>query len=265
MIILLFSLLAHAQIYNSSISAATAGAGVASIDIGEASFNNPATLVHLQGRNILYSQGQSEYAVFTSDNSRDIVFPAAVAYVQINDEDADIIVKDLRLTLADTIGGQWGFGVTIHQYQVVATQNFKENNADVGLIYIPNPDWGVGFTTYNVSGGQEEVPEAFRLHKKTALGLNYLFGKIMRFRLDVRSAPNNNFSLPTTMAGYEIYLNEFILARLGYQEDRHSEVNEASLGIGFDLPKFDLKYAYVRHVPENLREKHSIDLAITFL
>lgn len=257
---------ALAQIYDTSISAATAGAGRAAVDTGEPSFLNPAILMHLRGNHFLFSRGQQDFAVYFSDNNRDIVFPAALAFVQRTFGDVkSSVLQDVRLTIADRLGDQWAFGINIHHYQIRNDDgSFGEINGDIGLLYTPTPDWGLAYVTYEILGGKEEIPTGHRLSRQTALAANYLYGKIMRFRADILSAPNNNFSQTKTMFGYEIYLNEFILARVGYQDDRYNDVRQASVGIGFDLPKFDINYAYVRQVPQNIQEQHSIDFALSF-
>jgi hypothetical protein len=265
-ILILFSQISFAQIYNSSIVSATAGSGRAAVDVGDPSFLNPATLVHLRGRTFLLSAAKDEFAVATSENNPDTIFPAALSYVQRKFDGAgDPVMHDIRLTLAEKMGVKWGFGMTPHYYQLRYNEEvFNQTNADVGLIYTPNQNWGLGFVAYDVGGPKEEMPEALRLQKRTGLGANYLYGKIMRFRLDTLSAPNNNFSLLTTSGGYEIYFNEWVIGRLGYQDDRFNDTRSASLGFGLDLPKFDVNYAFVSELPRNENERHSIDLTLSF-
>lgn len=262
----LISVSAGAQIYNSSVVAATGGTGRASVDIGEASFINPATLVHLRGTHILLSQTKSDVAASISENTPDIIFPASLAYVQKKLDGAkNPVLHDMRLTLAEKMGTKWGFGFTAHYYQVREDEDaFQQTNGDVGIVYTPTPSWGLALVSYDVAGSREDLPLAYRLTSKTGGGLNYLYGDKMRFRLDALSAPNNNFSKMTTMVGYEIYLNKWVLARLGHQEDRFNEARYGSLGIGLDLPRFDLNYAFVSELPRNESERHSIDLAISF-
>src|SRR5688500_10317722 len=148
--IFVYSFISQAQIYNSAISAATGGAGRAAIDIGEPSFSNPATLLHLRGNHFLYSQGQEEFAAAVSDNNKDNICPAGLAYFHKNsDLDGTPAIKDVRLTLADRIGdSRWGFGVTVHQFRVDTTDDtYTEINADVGIIFTPTPDWGLALVS----------------------------------------------------------------------------------------------------------------------
>jgi hypothetical protein len=264
--IYLIAQVSFAQIYNSSVTAATAGSGRAAVDIGEASFLNPAALVHLRGSNILLSQSKSEFAASVSENNPQVIFPAALGYVQkILDGPRDPKMHDMRVTLADKIGNRWSVGVTGHYYEVKNDlQDYNETNADVGLMFTPTRNWGLAVVSYDVGVIKQEMPEAFRLTKTTGAGLIYLYHDRMRFRFDALSAPNNNFSLMTTMLGYEVYLSKWVVGRMGHQEDRFNEARYATFGIGLDLPRFDLNYAFVSELPRNSTERHSIDLAVSF-
>lgn len=258
---------AAAQIYNSSITAGTAGSGRAAIDAGEPAFMNPATLVHLRGSHLVLSQGRHELAASISENDPDSLFPASLAYLQKKyDLPGGPAASDIRLTLAHRITRFIGIGVTGHYYQVRTGKDelFHQSNADLGMIYTPNPQWGGAIVAYDVAGEDPEMPEIFQLRKKTGLGFNWLMVETMRFRVDVVSAPNNNFTLPATMLGYETFFNKWVIGRLGYQEDRFLEARYGSLGLGLALPKFALNYAFLSVLPRNEDERHSIDLTISF-
>jgi hypothetical protein len=260
------SSLATAQIYNSSVTQGTAGTGRAAIDVGNGSFINPATLVHLRGNQILLSQSKNEFAASISENSREIIFPGALGYVQRKfDVPGEPVMHDIRLTLAEAITGKLTFGLTAHYYQLRQDDtHFQQINGDYGLLYTPSPVLGLALVGYDILGEKEELPQAYRLSPKVGLGFNWLYNQTMRLRGDIISAPNNNFNKLTRMLGYEVYLNKWILARLGYQEDAVNEANYGSLGFGLDLPRFDINYAFFSELPRNEYERHSIDLALTF-
>ena len=260
------SSLAFAQIYNSSVTSATAGSGRAATDIGEASFLNPATLVHQANRQILISQAKDELAIAISENSKDVIFPGSLGYVQRKlNSPLDAVMHDMRVTLAENIARNISFGLTGHYYQVTDSNDlYKQINVDMGLLYNPRPDWGLAVVAYDMAGGREEMPVAYRLTQKTGVGANWLYRQTMRVRLDAVSAPNNNFSKMTGMLGFENYYNRWIVGRVGYQDDTLTEKKSASLGFGVDLPKFAINYAFFSELPRNANERHSIDLGIKF-
>ena len=260
------SSLAFAQIYNSSVTSATAGSGRAATDIGEASFLNPATLVHQPNRQILISEAKDELAIALSENSKDVIFPGSLGYVQRKlNSPLDAVMHDMRVTLAENIARNISFGLTGHYYQVTDSNDlYKQINIDMGLLYNPRPDWGLAVVAYDMVGGREEMPVAYRLTQKTGVGANWLYRQTMRVRLDAVSAPNNNFSKMTGMLGFENYYNRWIVGRVGYQDDTLTEKKSASLGFGVDLPKFSINYAFLSELPRNANERHSIDLGIKF-
>lgn len=262
------SSIAFAQIYNSSVTSATAGSGRAAADVGEASFLNPATLVHQPNRQMLISQSKGELAIALSENSRENYFPGSLAYVQRKlDSPLDPVMHDMRLTLAEKFSedSNLAFGFTAHYYQVVdKADRYKQTNGDWGFIYNPTIDWGLALVEYDVLGGSADMPEAYRLSAKTGVGANWLYHRTMRLRMDAVSAPNNNFSKMTGMLGFENYYNRWIVGRVGVQDDKFTGKQSASLGLGLDLPRFALNYAFFSELPRNANERHSIDLGIKF-
>jgi hypothetical protein len=132
------------------------------------------------------------------------------------------------------------------------------------LIYTPLSNWGLGVVGYNMMGGRAEMPKAYQLQQTTGFGVNWLYRPTMRFRLDTVTGPNNNFSKMARMLGYENYFNKWTVGRIGYQEDTYNEKTYASVGLGLDLPKFTLNYAFFSELPRNSTERHSIDLGLKF-
>ncbi len=257
---------AFAQIYNTSVTSATAGSGRAATDIGEASFLNPATLVHQPQRQILISQAKDELAMALSENSKEVIFPASLGYVQRKlNMPLNPVMHDMRVTMAESMVNNFSFGFTGHYYQVTDQDDqYRQTNFDAGILYNPSSNWGLAVVGYDLLGGRLEMPEAYRLSQKTGLGINWLYHRTMRLRLDAVSAPNNNFSKMTGMLGFEIYYNRWVVGRAGYQDDTFSEKKTASLGLGMDLPRFAVNYAFSSELPRNANERHSIDLGLKF-
>lgn len=265
LVIFLFSSLAWGQIYNTSVSRATGKAGRAAVDPGEVSLMNPATLVHLKDRSLMYSQGEDVFAVALAENSFDVVMPASLAYVRKQNKSTEVLMEDARVTLADHWYSGWSFGLTGHQYKVrVVDENFQQTNVDAGLMYTPTSRLGLALMVHDGLPDNIDIPEAYRLRSRTGIGANYLYGTSVRFRVDALSAINNNFNYPTTMVGYEAYLNRWLVFRLGYRHEQLPVIEYASVGAGLDLPRFDINYAYEGEVKESQNHTHSIDLTVTF-
>lgn len=67
---------ALAQVYNSSISVGAGRTGRASVAPADSFLLNPATMVHLKGRQLYASGAEDELAVALSDNTKGSFFPA---------------------------------------------------------------------------------------------------------------------------------------------------------------------------------------------
>ncbi len=76
------AIMASAQVYNSSISAAAGGTGRGAVEASDAVYLNSAALVHLKGHNITSSFAENQFAISISDNSEESSLPASFAYVQ---------------------------------------------------------------------------------------------------------------------------------------------------------------------------------------
>jgi hypothetical protein len=66
------------------------------------------------------------------------------------------------------------------------------------------------------------------------------------------------------MGGLENYINDYVVFRLGYQNNQVTAKDYISAGLGFTGPQFGLHYAYISNTADKTEDKHLIDLGIPF-
>jgi hypothetical protein len=142
--------------------------------------------------------------------------------------------------------------------------SYNQTNGNLGFFYTPTDNLGLGYVMYNVFGVKKNVPEEVRFQPKTGVGVNYIYKGFLRYRLDVLSADNNNFGKPTSMTGIETLLNEWMIFRLGYQNDILVGQELLTAGIGFNGPIFSLNYGHQGSIKGVNFDRHSIDLLFSF-
>ncbi|XGC80746.1 hypothetical protein ACES2L_15585 [Bdellovibrio bacteriovorus] len=251
---------ASAQVYNSSISAATGGTGRAAVEAGDAAFLNPASLVHLRGHYLFSSFAENEFAVALSDNTQESAFPASLGYVSKTIElpNDEIVQSDITFSLAEFIADKWSFGITGHYFQLkIPGASYSQPNADLGILYTPESHIGWALVVYNAFGKDEDIPEAYRPETSVGGGFNYIYQSRVRFRLDATSKS-------LYMAGIETYINDFVITRLGYQNNTEDKRELITAGLGFKGPRFALNYAYQGNSQISGDYRHSVDLEIPF-
>lgn len=262
-VLLLFNLIvntAMAQVYSSSISAAAGGTGRAAVEAGDATFLNPAALVHLRGHYLFSSFAKDEMAIVLSDNSEESFLPAALGYAQktSNVSAGELTQQDITFSLAEFVVDKWAFGVSGHYLeQRLSTSSYRQTNADIGVIYTPQPYLGLALVAYNVFGDNRDVPESLRTKSTLAIGFNYIYQSMVRARIDGTSDS-------VVMAGLETYINKFLITRIGYQSDVDDHRELITAGVGFKGPRFALNYAYQGNTQISGDYRHSVDLEIPF-
>lgn len=258
---------AFAQVYNSSVAAATAGSGRAAIEPGDALFLNPATLVHLREKKFFSSFAKSEMAFSLSDNSEDAAIPGGLGFLQTKSEAGGITIRnqDLHLSVAEVFLPKFSFGITAHYFKSdVNEARFSQTNADGGFLFTPNEHSGIAVVGYNFFGQRTDVPEAVRLKPSLAFAYHYIYKSFIRLRADLISAPDYNFGQSTLALGYETFFSQWLIWRLGYQYNKLLDRNMATTGLGFDGPRFKINYAYQLNTKDSGDYRHSIDLVIPF-
>ncbi|MEN0060148.1 MAG: hypothetical protein AAGB31_15020 [Bdellovibrio sp.] len=252
---------AQAQIFNSSVAAATGGSGRAAVEPGDTVFLNPATLVHLRDRYFFTSFANDEFAVLLSDSTKESLVPAGLSYVQKKSDvqQGELVLQDISMSLAEFAMNQVAMGLTGHyyQYKIEGGASHIQSNVDIGFMYTPMPDLGLAVVGYNLFGEDKDIPENYRLKRSVGAGINYVYQSLARFRLDATTES-------VWMAGFESYVNKFIVVRLGYSHDTDDNRELLTAGAGFKGPRFAINYGYQGNSQNSGDYRHSVDLEIPF-
>jgi hypothetical protein len=263
---LLFSSLSQATI--GAVSTATGGSGLAAVEPVDGLLKNPAFIRDLLNRNLAVNYAPDEWAITVSDNAPDSLFPAALQI--INTRQTNVNTQKLGLTFAAprlktlVVGATAAMVSYEHNPNLNTAEKFHQGVVDVGATLAINRDIGIGFVANRTGSTKVDLAENLQLQKTMAMGLSYTYGNFIRFRFDVESGPNNVTERLVYKAGMENFINDWMVARLGYQNNNVVFKNYGSLGLGFVGPQFGLHYAYISDVAGGTDQKHLIDLAIPF-
>lgn len=247
---------------------AVAGSGRAAIVPNEAASLNPATLAHLRGRDLHSAFFGDEWSVGISENSADTMIPAAFKFNRRKWRSGtkEYIESDLRLAMGQFISERWAFGVTAHQRDFqLGEASWKGINVDAGLMSVINRRLSAALVLYDLfSPNTNELPEDLRPSPRTGIGATLLLSEQVRLRLDYLTSRQHTWTSGTTMLGYESFLSQWLVVRMGLQSDREREIELATAGLGLELPRFRLNYAYQTGITTGLEDVHSVDLGIPF-
>jgi hypothetical protein len=262
LLLVLFFSRAFADVPHSAISNSTGGAGAASVEAGDATFLNPANLVHIKDR-VFYSTFQKDLVgIGVIENDKGSIVPGALSYF------GDKHTQYFALSLADFVVNNFAFGLSASYWQVkLDDQSSKRSttyNGTAGVTWTPTEHLGIGFIASNFL----TPPEKFRsdeslMPPSSRFGFNYLFSNWFRWRFDVITFKNNDWENWTPETGFETYFGEFMSLRIGYNKPQGLK-ESWSAGLGLSLPRFSVDYASVWNANGGTEQRHSVDLTIPF-
>lgn len=245
---------------SSAVANAAGGAGVATVEVGEASFMNPATLTHVKGRSFYTSFQHDLYAISITQNDKGSAVPGAFSYYSFKDN------QYFALSLSDFIYENISVGLSINYLQAeFAPQTKKKStlNANAGVIWTPTKDFGIAFAAENMLTPPDDFQRSGVIEPASRIGFNYVFREWFRWRLDLVTLDNNRWNKWIPQTGIESYLNKFFIVRVGVSQV--PDLKESwSAGFGFDLPRFKLDYASQWHANGGNEQRHSVDLTVPF-
>lgn len=264
---------ANAQETMSAIAKSTAGSGRSAVEAPDNFFLNPAMQVHLRGRHFYIGHGQAdqsrETSVLLSDNTPEAFLPAALAYLQREIEVVQGFVteSDLGISVAEFGGANWSMGLTARMIQSQIQNSpvsYKQTTADVGFSYIPNEKMGFGLVFYNVYQA-DNVPESLLRKSSIGAGMTYLLNQKTRYRLDLVTGKDSDLAEGRIEAGFESFLNDWIVFRFGLAQGFQGEdSNLLAGGLGFHGPRFRINYAYQKSQIQEKEAVHGIDFIVPF-
>lgn len=263
-IALLFPLFSFGFETRSSVSIGTGGAGVASLDAGEATFTNPASIMHLRGRHFFSTVQSDLFAISLLENDRSSALPGAFSYAKQKRTEA------FGFSLADFAFRNFAVGATLNYLQLspdqkdaIARKRSSTFNGSLGLSWNLSRYFGLGASFENIADIPEEFETQSNMAPRTRMGLNYIYKDWFRIRLDAVTTQNNRFSEMTPQAGFESYFGKWVIGRVGWSKDPRFE-DSWSGGLGLALPKFKIDYATAWISGETNEIRHSVDLGLSF-
>ena len=250
-----------------AVSMATGGSGRGATEPVDSVLLNPSLLALLPTKFFSASYTSQQWGLTISDNGKDALFPAALAFVRSDVNDFKTQQLALALSYAYKKMISVGVNVSMLEYersQKLREQKYRQTAADIGVMYSPSPEFGIGFVANKISSSKVDLDESLQKQKTIGAGAQYTFANAIRFRYDMESAPDNKTDRLVYMGGIETFLNDWMIFRVGYQNNNVVAKNYSSLGLGFSGPQFGLHYAYISNVADGSDDKHSIDLGIPF-
>jgi hypothetical protein len=269
--VVLLSVFIHTQVFAlvGAVSNATGGSGRGAVDTTDGILLNPAFLVDFPAKYFTINYSQDDYAVTVVDNGKDSFFPAALQFVETKSSSVD--TRKFGISLATPRWKILTFGTTVSlvEYSNVLNNSLPETKylqgvADLGLTLALTKDIGFGLVANKIGSTDTEMPPALELQKSVGAGFSYTYANFIRLRFDVQSAPDNKTDDLIYMYGLENFINEWLVLRIGYQNNKVTDRNYLTGGLGFDGPQFGFHYAYVGNTADQPDQKHFFDLSIPF-
>lgn len=272
--VLMLAAVCRTQAHVGAISSSTAESGRASAEPSDAPYMNPASLSFLRGyyfttgysasANSPGSQGR-EFSLALIDNMPDTVVPTSLAFTQSKENFAseEVVGSDLQLGVGNYIGKSWAGGLGVrYRDNRVPHDRFTQTNVSLSTLYLPTPEWGFAAILDNVLGANGSVPEDVRLRPETSVGTSYIYKRLVRTRLDLISASNNSWDQPTVAGGLEMFMNKWVILRIGAQRNQELQATAYAAGVGFVGPNFGIHYAYFKSPDQESLTRHALDLAV---
>lgn len=251
-----------------AVTTATGGTGRGAIEPIDGVLLNPAVITDFPDKNFSVNYSVDQWAMSVSDNGKDAFFPAA--FVFLNSKTDTIDTQQLGLTIASYRWHRFVLGTNLSMLDYTDHSSpalelrYKQAAADLGATYALGSNVGFGLVFNKVGSTRTDLAEAAQTQQTTSFGISYIFRGFARFRVDVESAPKNKTDRLVFMAGMENYLNDWMVFRMGYQNNNVVAKNYLTAGLGFQGPQFGVHYAYISNTADKTEDKHLIDLGIPF-
>ena len=269
----------NAQLFTGPVSSGMGGAGVASVEVVESSFLNPATLAHSPQfvGGLFFQEGwleglhrQSQLALTLVDYSEGVLIPGSFGFVQntTSYEDLGSVNKRIwHIAVGDFVINQLAVGTSLHYVEAeLAGQVYDQFNMTAGALWNPHPDWGFGLSFYNLFAPSTKTPLMFRDIQSITIGFTFIASEFLRLRGDIgqrlQENPDRNLQI---RGGIESFIARFFVLRLGWNSNQWLKRDNLTAGFSFLSPRFTLDYAYQKSQEREERGAlHSVDLSLPF-
>lgn len=251
-----------------AVSSATGGTGRGAVEPIDGILLNPATVSDLPTKNFSVNYSADAWAMTVTDNGRDVYLPAALRFVKSKALTTD--TQQLGLSFASrrwkkfAIGGTGSMMEYTDSLTGTTEQKYRQTTLDLAATYAAATNFGIGFVANKLASSKTTLNEALQAQQTLALGLSYTYQNFARIRFDIESAPENQTDRLNYMLGFENYVNDWVVVRMGVQQNKVLAKDYVSAGLGFAGPQFGLHYAFISNTADKTEDKHLIDLGFPF-
>lgn len=250
-----------------SVSMSTGGTGRGTVEPSDSVLLNPAIVAQIPTKYFSFNYSKDQMGLTISDNGREALFPAALAF---NRNEVDHLqTQNIMLAVAYSPLPKlsFGLGASLVEYRfenAVVEQKYRQTIGDLGMTYAFSKDFAFGLVQYKAFSSKSDIDETLQKQRTLGFGMNYTYLNFVRFRFDVESGPDNKTERLVYMGGVETFLNDWIVLRMGYQNNNVLAKNFTTAGLGFVGPQFGFHYAYLTNPADHDDDRHSVDLGVPF-
>lgn len=252
-----------------AVSTATGGTGRGAVEPVDGLLLNPAFLLDFPTKNFSFNYANDQYAIVISDNGKDAVFPAALQFISQKSDAVDTRKFGLTLSLPKWKILKVASTVALVEYNNLLNNTgseikYRQGVADLGITLAISKDFGFGLVVNKIASSNSELSETLQQQKTIGLGVSYTYLNFVRARFDIETGPDNKTDQLVYMYGLENFINDWVVFRIGYQNNKVVQKDYLTAGFGFAGPQFSLHYAYVGNTASSSDQKHLFDLGIPF-
>jgi hypothetical protein len=261
----LFILNSFAIENSGAVSGALGGAGVGSLEDSDGSYLNAASIALFDKKSFSGSFSKYHLNIQISDNGRDAFFPAGIAYTRTDEN--NIQTQSYHLLIAYPILQNLSVGIdgSFREIKIIGLdEKFRQTVLSSAIFYQLNESVAAGLVWKNKALSNTDLSDLLDQNSSVAFGVSYIYEKFAKLRADVETAANEKTDKMIYKLGLETYLNDWIITRIGYQNDNAHSLNFFTAGVGFAGPQFGLHYAYQAEARNTRDPLHTIDLNIPF-
>lgn len=254
--------------YVGAVSTATGGSGRGAMEPVDGVLVNPAIISDLPKKNMSIHYSDKDWALTVADNGRDAYFPAALIFRRTEVDNVNTQQLGVAFATPRYYGLTFGGALSVYDYTHKIAANIEEEYKvgvlDLAMTLAATKNLGFGFVAKKVGSGKADLPKPLQVQQTISLGMSYTYQSFARLRFDVESAPDNKTDKLVYMVGLENFLNDWLVFRLGFQNNNVVLKDFFTAGLGFAGPQFGLHYAYISNIKDRTENKHLIDLSIPF-
>jgi len=248
-----------------AVAAATAETGVGSLEDVDGVYLNPASIAFFSKKSFAVSYSNQHLNAQITDNGAEAFFPAALMYM--SSDRGGLQTKSLHLAVAYQVFKNLALGIDGAYRELRPTsqdQKFRQTILSAGIFYHVHKSVQLGFVSKNKPLNDTDLADSIDQGSTLAFGASYIYDDFAKFKFDVESNENQKIDRLIYKFGLETYINDWIVTRIGYQNDNVYSLNYLTAGMGFAGPQFGLHYAYQAEANKKTDPLHTVDLNIPF-